>query len=78
MIINLSIFIFKALQRFVYNPNPNDTGISKTFLFYGKHKVLKNAKAQGYGLHSKEEVYAIAKSDLKVFCNSISFLKLIS
>ena len=59
-------FDFKALQRFVYNANPKDAGISKAFLFIGGRKVSKNAKAQGYGLHTREEMYAIAKADLKV------------
>ena len=56
-----------ALQRFVHNPDPNDAGISKMFLFIGGRKVSKSSKGQGYGLHSKEELYAIAKTDLKVF-----------
>ena len=44
-----------SLQRFVYGPNTQESGIPKTFLFLGRRVVQKRANAQGYGLHNKEE-----------------------
>ena len=44
-----------ALQRFVFGPDPKLTGMPYLILLYLGRVVTKRSKAQGYGLHSKEE-----------------------
>lgn len=44
-----------TLHRFVYDPNSAESGINKAFLLLGKRKINSRSKAQGYGLHTKEE-----------------------
>lgn len=44
-----------TLHRFVYEPNSAESGINKAFLLLGKRKIVSRSKAQGYGLHTKEE-----------------------
>lgn len=48
-----------SLQRFIYGPSTQDSGLSKPILFVGARKIKSRAKAQGYGLHSKEEGYLL-------------------
>ena len=44
-----------ALERFVYKPRQEDHGMSKPIMIFAGRTVKKNSKAQGYGLHSREE-----------------------
>lgn len=44
-----------VLHRFVFEPNSQESGINKALLFAGGRIVKSRAKAQGYGLHTKEE-----------------------
>jgi hypothetical protein len=50
-----SLFWCMALQRFIYEPNPDHSGLSKAILLYAGWNVGKRSKAHGYGLHSREE-----------------------
>lgn len=43
------------MHRFVFQPNPQESGINKVILLIGGRKIKSRAKAQGYGLHTKEE-----------------------
>ncbi len=50
-----SLFWCMALHRFQFEPKTEESGIPKLFLLVAGRKLGKKAKAQGYGLHSKEE-----------------------
>jgi len=54
-----------ALQRFVYDRDPKQSGIPKIFLAIQGYRVKKRAVSQGYGRHEQEEVYSIGRKDLK-------------
>lgn len=61
-----SLYWCILLHRYVYAPSPEVSGIPKWLLLYSKFKTKKSTEIQGYGLHSKEEVYHIGRSDLRV------------
>ena len=44
-----------ALQRLIFGPDPKQSGLPSLMLFVFGIFASKRAKAQGYGLHSKEE-----------------------
>jgi hypothetical protein len=48
-----SLFWCMVLHRFVYDRDPNQSGLPGPLLAIMGMRVNKRSKAQGYGLHSK-------------------------
>lgn len=53
-----------ALNRYVFNPDPSATGIPWYYNLILGYVIKKRSKAQGYGLHSRQEVDQIGDSDM--------------
>jgi len=59
-------FIWVAkLHRFVYQKDYTEVGMPSILGYYIGTKVKTETYYQGYGRHTKEQVYAIGKADLK-------------
>lgn len=56
---NMNINRCMVLYRLVYEPNPELTGFPEAFYTMASETIKKRSKAQGYGLHSKEEGFRL-------------------
>ena len=54
-----------VLHRFVYSGDPSVVGLPSIAMKIMKSRTLSYTYGQGYGRHTKEEVYSIGKADLK-------------
>jgi hypothetical protein len=54
-----------VIDRFIYSRDPKVSGLPKLAYIYFYPRIKKRTYEQGYGRHSKEELYSIGKADLK-------------
>lgn len=53
------------IHRFIFNRDPNESSVSSLVGYYYSFIIQTGAYYQGYGRHTKEQVYAIGKADLR-------------
>ena len=53
------------LHRYIYQRDANESSVPASVAYYYSFKLQTGAFYQGYGRHTKEQVYSIGKADLK-------------
>lgn len=60
-----SLYWVLLLHRYIYSRNYEESGVPNLIAYLYSGTIQKGCYFQGYGRHTKEEVYEIGKKDLK-------------